>query len=52
VVSCVANMCEIARVLEPDEQTIEWDPEQRVFTIVDPYLVFFLRWSGAAWEGF
>jgi hypothetical protein len=48
IVSCVANMCDIARDLEPDEQTIEWDPEQRVFTIVDPYLVFFLRWSGSA----
>jgi hypothetical protein len=29
----------------PEQRVIEWDPDENVLDIVDPYVLFYLRWS-------
>ncbi len=28
------------------EKVVDWDEEKRTFTIIDPYILFYLKWSG------
>jgi len=44
--SC-AQMAKMAQAISPSERLIEWDEQQRLLEIVDPYFLFYLRWSGA-----
>lgn len=30
----------------PNERAVDWDEQKQVFDIPDPYLLFYLRWSG------
>lgn len=30
----------------PDERALSWDATKEVLDIPDPYLLFYLRWSG------
>ncbi|MEQ8845961.1 MAG: hypothetical protein RIB58_14025 [Phycisphaerales bacterium] len=43
--SCLAQMSH--RTANPDtgERKVDWDEEKRTFNIVDPYLLFYIRWS-------
>ena len=44
------QMAKIALNTAPTERVLEWDGVQRVLDIVDPYLLFYLRWSGLLGE--
>jgi hypothetical protein len=39
-------MAKIALDKFPRERTIDWDESKSVFDLPDPYLMFYLRWSG------
>jgi len=49
--SSVTSSCryiyEEVKTRRPNENCIDWDPTEDVFDVVDPYLLFFIRWSGA-----
>jgi hypothetical protein len=34
----------------PKERVIDWGEQKQIFDIPDPYLVFYLRWSGRLME--
>jgi hypothetical protein len=34
----------------PNERAIDWDEQKQIFDIPDPYLLFYLRWSGRLTE--
>lgn len=40
-----SQMAQIAEARSPTERIVEWDEERSVLEIVDPYLLFYLRWS-------
>ena len=48
--SSVSSSCKqmgiLARNHLPEHRVLEWDEEKGVLDIVDPYLLFYLRWSG------
>ena len=44
IANSVASMVRIAEQL-PLERAIDWDEEREVLDIVDPYFLFYLRWS-------
>jgi hypothetical protein len=48
--SSVAGTClhisKLAHEKFPNERAIEWDEQKQILDIPDPYLLFFLRWSG------
>lgn len=46
VTSTCVHMSAIARETFPRERAIDWDDTKQVFDIPDPYLLFYLRWSG------
>ncbi len=46
IVNSVVKMDELAKSQMPRERTIDWDEERQVLDIVDPYFLFYLRWSG------
>lgn len=43
--SCL-YMARLARDHLPTQRVIDWDEEKGVLDIPDPYLLFYLRWSG------
>ena len=47
--SC-AQMIKLAQENFPNERAIDWDSEKEVLDIPDPYLSFYLRWSGRLLE--
>ena len=47
--SC-AQMIKLAQDNFPNERAIDWDAEKEVLDIPDPYLSFYLRWSGRLLE--
>lgn len=47
--SC-GQMVKLAQEYFPDERAIDWDAEKEVLDIPDPYLSFYLRWSGRLLE--
>lgn len=40
------QMSFLAREKFPKERAVDWDDQKQVFDIPDPYLLFYLRWSG------
>jgi hypothetical protein len=48
--SAITGSCgQIARLAidtQPEERVIDWDDEKSVLDVPDPYLLFYLRWSG------
>lgn len=47
--SC-AQMIKLAQENFPNERAVDWDAEKEVLDIPDPYLSFYLRWSGRLLE--
>lgn len=45
VIDCCKQMSKLAKKTHPTEDLLEWDDELKNFTIHDPYLLFYLRWS-------
>ena len=43
--TCV-HMSRLAVERFPDERAIEWDEQKQILDLPDPYLLFYLRWSG------
>lgn len=43
--TCV-HMSRLAIERFPDERAIEWDEQKQILDLPDPYLLFYLRWSG------
>lgn len=43
--SCL-HMSRLAIDKQPEDRVIDWDEEKQVLDIPDPYLLFYLRWSG------
>ena len=46
VTSTCVHMSKLAQEKFPRERAIDWDEQKQVFDIPDPYLLFYLRWSG------
>lgn len=44
------HMTKLAEDKFPKERVIDWDDQKQVLDIPDPYLAFFLRWSGRLME--
>jgi hypothetical protein len=40
------HMSKLALEKFPNERAIDWDEQKQILDIPDPYLLFFLRWSG------
>lgn len=40
------HMAKLAKEKFPTERAVDWDEQKQVFDIPDPYLPFYLRWSG------
>lgn len=40
------HMSKLALEKFPNERAVDWDEQKQVFDIPDPYLLFYLRWSG------
>ena len=40
------HMTKIAEEKFPHERAIDWDEQKQVFDVPDPFLLFYLRWSG------
>jgi hypothetical protein len=43
--TCV-HMATLALEKFPTERAVDWDEQKQVFDVPDPYLLFYLRWSG------
>jgi hypothetical protein len=43
--SCI-HMSRLAVDKQPEDRVIDWDEEKQVLDVPDPYLLFYLRWSG------
>lgn len=43
--TCV-HMAKLALEKFPNERAIDWDEQKQILDIPDPYLLFYLRWSG------
>lgn len=43
--TCV-HMAKLALEKFPSERAVDWDEQKQVFDIPDPYLLFYIRWSG------
>jgi len=46
VVGTCFHMTRLAQEKFPSERAIDWDEQKQIFDIPDPYLLFYLRWSG------
>lgn len=46
VTSTCVHMAKLALEKFPNERAIDWDEQKQVLDIPDPYLLFYLRWSG------
>jgi hypothetical protein len=40
------QMSKLAIDKQPEDRVVDWDEEKQVLDVPDPYLVFYLRWSG------
>jgi len=43
--TCV-HMAKLALEKFPKDRAVDWDEQKQVFDVPDPYLMFYLRWSG------
>ena len=50
VVGTCLHMSRLALEKFPNERAIDWDEQKQIFDIPDPYLLFYLRWSGRLHE--
>jgi hypothetical protein len=50
VVSTCLHMSRLAQEKFPRERAIDWDEQKQILDIPDPYLLFYLRWSGRLTE--
>jgi hypothetical protein len=50
VVSTCLHMSRLAQEKFPRERAIDWDEQKQILDIPDPYLLFYLRWSGRLLE--
>lgn len=48
--TCV-HMTKLAEDKFPTERVIEWDEQKQILDLPDPYLLFYLRWSGRLMQG-
>jgi hypothetical protein len=46
VISTCLHMSKIAQDKFPRERAIDWDENKQILDIPDPYLLYYLRWSG------
>jgi hypothetical protein len=46
IVGTCQQMSKLARTSFESERVIEWDDKKSVLDLTDPYLLFYLRWSG------
>lgn len=46
VVGTCVHMSRLAQEKFPNERAIDWDDQKQILDIPDPYLLFYLRWSG------
>jgi hypothetical protein len=46
VVGTCLHMSKLAQEKFPKERAIDWDEQKQILDIPDPYLLFYLRWSG------
>ena len=46
VVGTCNYMSKLAKEKFPSERAIDWDEQKQILDIPDPYLLFYLRWSG------
>lgn len=46
IYQALAQISEMATSMYPNERVVEWDDNDSLFDIVDPYFLYYLRWSG------
>jgi hypothetical protein len=46
IVSTCLHISKLALEKFPNERAIDWDEQKQILDIPDPYLLFYLRWSG------
>jgi hypothetical protein len=46
IISTCLHMSRLAQEKFPRERAIDWDEQKQILDIPDPYLLFYLRWSG------
>ena len=46
VIGTCLHIGRIALEKFPNERAIDWDDQKQILDIPDPYLLFYLRWSG------
>lgn len=46
VMQACSQLSEIAAAMYPNQRVLEWDSEDTLLEIIDPYLLFYLRHSG------
>jgi hypothetical protein len=46
VIGTCLHMSKLAVEKFPDERAIDWDEQKQILDVPDPYLLFYLRWSG------
>jgi hypothetical protein len=46
IVNALDQMSKRTTTKDSGEKKLDWDEDKRTFTIVDPYIMFYLRWSG------
>jgi len=51
IVGTCLHMGRLALEKFPNERAIDWDEQKQIVDIPDPYLLFYLRWSGRLAEG-
>lgn len=42
--ACI-QICKMAEAMYPDQRVIEWDEDNYLLDVIDPYFLFYLRWS-------
>ena len=50
VIGTCLHMSKLAVEKFPNERAIDWDEQKQILDIPDPYLLFYLRWSGRLQE--
>lgn len=46
IIGSCHHIAELAIDTQPEQRVIDWDQEKSVLDVPDPYLLFYLRWSG------
>jgi len=51
IVGTCHHISKLALEKFPNERAVDWDEQKQILDIPDPYLLFYLRWSGRLSEG-